>query len=179
MLKGSLCTVRHFVEADLDTYIALYNDLSTRGEFFTTQLRSPTSLRQEFALNGMTTEDREHFILEDKEGNIVGMLTHFKSRTPACREIGYRMLVPNAAGRGITTEATALLCDYLFRTYTYNRLELLMDPGNIGSERVAQKCGFSYEGTMRGGFFSHGKYRDSKVYSLLRAEWEAGPAATC
>ncbi|MES3021115.1 MAG: GNAT family protein [Pseudomonadota bacterium] len=177
MLKGSLCTVRHVVAADLDSYIALYNDLSTRGEFFSTQLRAPENIRQEFAQTGMVTDEREHFILEDKPGNIVGLITHFKSRTPICREIGYRMLVPDAAGRGLMTEATRMMCDYLFMTYAYNRLELLMDPHNTGSERIAQKCGFTYEGTMRGGFFTRGAIRDTKVYSLLRAEWEA--RATC
>ncbi|PWF54994.1 GNAT family N-acetyltransferase [Massilia glaciei] len=174
MLKGSLCTVRHIVSTDLDTYISLYNDLSTRGEFFSTQLRAPENIRQEFAKTGMVTDEREHFLLEDTTGNIVGLISHFKSRTPICREIGYRMLVPAASGRGIMTEATRMLCDHLFMTYAYNRLELLMDPENTGSERIAQKCGFTCEGTMRGGFFTRGTIRDAKVYSLLRAEWEAG-----
>jgi RimJ/RimL family protein N-acetyltransferase len=48
-----------------------------------------------------------------------------------------------------------------------------MNPNNIASERIAQKCGFTFEGVMRGMFFTNGQVRDAKMYSLLRADWEA------
>jgi len=173
MLKGPLCTVRHVVAADLNTFIALLNDLPSRGEYFSYQFQSPEAIRKEFALSAFVTDEREQYVIEDKSGNIVGTITHFKSRTPVAREVGYRLFDPALGGRGYTTEATRMLCDYLFRAHTYNRLELLMAPDNIGSERVAQKCGFAYEGTMRGVFFTNGEMRDAKMYSLLRADWEA------
>ncbi len=171
MLKGQRCNVRHVVSADLDAYIGLLNDLPSRGPFFPTQLQSPEALRMEFGMNGFVTDEREMFLIEDPRGRIIGTITHFKSRTPICREIGYRLFDPALAGRGYMTEACALLCDYLFRTYPLNRLELLMNPDNTGSERIAQKLGFQYEGTLRGGFFTNGAIRDTKIYSLLRAEW--------
>ncbi len=173
MLKGTHCTVRHILATDLNIFLPLFNDLSTRTEFFSNLFQSPEALRKEFALNQFATEDRELYVIESNDGNLVGIISHFKSRTPISREIGYRMFGSAYSGRGYMTEATRLLCHYLFRNYTYNRLELLMDPGNIGSERVAQKNGFVYEGTQRGGFFINGGIRDTKVYSLLRSEWEA------
>ena len=173
MLKSPLCTVRHVTAADLPTYIAHVNDLDSRGEYFNAVFQSPEAMRKEFALTNFVTDDRESYLIEDADGRIVGAISHFKSRTPLCREIGYRLFDLQMGGRGFTTEATRLVCDYLFRAYLYNRLELLMDPENPGSERIAQKCGFTYEGTMRGGFFCNGSVRDTKVYSLLRAEWEA------
>jgi ribosomal-protein-alanine N-acetyltransferase len=172
MLKGSLCTVRHIVATDLNTYIALLNDLPSRGDYFASQFQSPEAIRREFALTGFVTDERETFVIDDKAGRLVGVLSHFKARTPVCREIGYRLFEPELAGRGYMTQATRMVCNYLFRAFPLNRLELLMDPRNIGSERIAQKCGFSYEGTMRGAFFTNGMLRDTKVYSLLRAEWE-------
>ena len=42
-------------------------------------------MRREFAANGFTTEDREFMLVEDKEGRMVGMVLHFKSRTPLAR----------------------------------------------------------------------------------------------
>lgn len=173
MLKGPLCTVRHIVAADLNTFIPLLNDLPSRGEFFSTHFHSPEAIRREFALTGFVTEDREQYVIEDRPGNLVGIVTHFKSRTPVAREVGYRLFEPGLGGRGYVTEATRMLCDHLFRSYQFNRLELLMAPLNIASERVAQKCGFTYEGTMRGMFFTNGEVRDAKMYSLLRSEWEA------
>ena len=65
------------------------------------------------------------------------------------------------------------MVDYLFNAYAYHRLELLMDPLNIGSERIAQKNGFTEEGLMRQAFFINGAMRDVKMYSLLRPEWQA------
>jgi len=71
------------------------------------------------------------------------------------------------------SEATRLLVDYLFGAYPYHRLELLMDPLNTGSERIAQKNGFTHEGVLRQAFFINGVMRDVKIYGLLRPEWQA------
>ena len=176
MLTGPLCTVRHILATDLNHYMALIGDLPSRGEFFSSIFHSPDAMRREFAQTNFVTEERESYLVEDRSGNLVGAISHFKSRTPICREIGYRLLAPELAGRGYMSAATAMVSDYLFRSYPYNRLELLMNPRNTGSERIAQKCGYSYEGTLRGVFFTNGALCDVKVYSLLRAEWEAARA---
>lgn len=176
MLKGHLCTVRHLLSADLNTFIALSNDLPSRGAFFSQQFNSPEAMRKEFMLTGFVSDERETFVIEDQHHHLIGVIFHFKSRTPICREIGYHLFDPQLGGRGYITEATQLLVNYLFRAFQYNRLQLLMDPLNLASERIAQKCGFTEEGTMRQAFFINGALRDSKVYSLLRHEWEQGPA---
>lgn len=180
MLRGRLCTVRHMVNTDVNTFIALANDLPSRGDYYSAQFTSPEIMRKEFIQTGFVTEDKELFVIEDAAHHLVGTIHHFKSRTPLCREIGFRLFDPALAGRGYVTAATGLLVDYLFSAYQYHRLELLMEPNNTGSERVAQKCGFSYEGTLRQAFFLTGKIRDAKLYSLLRPEWQAtrqGPGA--
>ena len=172
MIKGTLCSLRHLQAADLATYIALVNDLPSRGPFFSPQLKSPEALRRDFMQNGFVTEDSELFIIEDEREAIIGSITHFKSRTPTSREIGYRLFDPQRYGRGYMSEATRLLVDYLFQAYPYHRLELLMDPLNTGSERIAQKCGFRQEGMLRQAFFINGVMRDVKIYGLLRSEWQ-------
>lgn len=172
MLKGQLCTVRHLLAADLNTFITLVNDLPSRGDYFSAHFKSPETMRKEFMLNGFVTDDSELFVVEDQAHHLVGVLTHFKSRTPASREIGYRLLAPGLAGRGYITEAVGLLVDYLFNVYTWHRLELLIAPGNIGSVRIAQKCGFTEEGTLRQAFFINGRYQDVSMHALLRPEWE-------
>lgn len=172
MLKGQLCTVRHLLTADLNTFIALANDLPSRGDYFSAHFKSPETMRKEFMQNAFVTDDSELFVVEDRAHNLVGVLTHFKSRTPVSREIGYRLLDPKLAGRGYTTEAVRLLVDYLFKVHTWHRLELLIAPENAASVRVAQKCGFSEEGTLRQAFFINGRYHDVTMYGLLRPEWE-------
>ena len=172
MLKGQLCTVRHLVTADLNTFIALVNDLPSRGDYFSPHFKSPETMRKEFMQHGFVTEDSELFVIEDAQHHVVGVITHFKSRTPVSREIGYRLLEPRLAGRGYVTEACRLLIDYLFNVHPYQRLELLTAPENVASVRIAQKCGFQAEGTLRQAFFINGHYQDVTVFSLLRPEWE-------
>jgi RimJ/RimL family protein N-acetyltransferase len=173
MLKGSLCTVRHLLTTDLNTFIALVNDLPSRGDYFSTHFKSPETMRKEFMQNGFVTEDSELFVIEDALHHIIGVITRFKSRTPTTREIGYRLFDTKLSGRGYVTEACQLMVDYLFSVYQYQRLELLSAPENVASVRVAQKCGFQPEGTLRHAFFINGRYQDVVVFSLLRPEWEA------
>jgi len=164
--------MRHFQAADLNDYIALFNDIPTRGDFFSPQQLSPEAIRREFATNGFSTDERETFaLIANGDERLIGMITHFKSRTPICRELGFRLFATDLGRQGYMSEAVGVLCDYLFRSYAHQRIEMLMNVDNIASERVAQKNGFTYEGTMRAGFFINGKLSDSKVYSLLRSEW--------
>ncbi len=51
------------------------------------------------------------------------------------------------------------------------RMEARCLQDNIGSERVMQKIGMSYEGTIRKGLFSKGKHHDLKLYSILDEEF--------
>ncbi|MBB3219448.1 GNAT family N-acetyltransferase [Pseudoduganella umbonata] len=172
MLKGPLCTVRHLLNTDLNTFIALVNDLPSRGDYFSTHFKSPEAMRKEFVQHGFVTEDSELFVVEDGYRRVVGVITHFKSRTPTTREIGYRLFDTALAGQGYTTEALRMLVDHLFRVHTWHRLEVLVAPRNLPSLRVAQKCGFTGEGTLREAFFINGQYQDVQVLGLLRHEWE-------
>ncbi|MFJ6164996.1 GNAT family N-acetyltransferase [Micromonospora orduensis] len=62
-------------------------------------------------------------------------------------EIGY-WVRPAARGRGVATAATRALSDHAFATGTA-RLELLTEPTNGPSQRVALAAGFGHEGSRR------------------------------
>jgi [ribosomal protein S5]-alanine N-acetyltransferase len=61
-----------------------------------------------------------------------------------------------------------LLVDYLFGARKVYRISLVIVPENALSRRVAEKCGFQLEGTVRGAFFNGGRSLDVLIYSLLR-----------
>ena len=76
-----------------------------------------------------------------------------------------------ARGRGVTTTALRLLSRYAFDELGLERLELVTDPDNRASQRVAEKVGYRREGILR----SHirhrdGRRRDSVMFSLLPGE---------
>jgi RimJ/RimL family protein N-acetyltransferase len=80
---------------------------------------------------------------------------------------------PTLRGKGVATEATALLVGWLFKTKKIGRVQLTLIPENAASRRVAEKSGFRFEGVLRRSVFSQGKTSDIEMWSLLREEWEA------
>jgi RimJ/RimL family protein N-acetyltransferase len=52
------------------------------------------------------------------------------------------------------------------------RVQLITDPANVGSKRVAEKVGFQKEGTLRSLVLIKGTRRDAVMYSLLPEDLE-------
>jgi RimJ/RimL family protein N-acetyltransferase len=74
-------------------------------------------------------------------------------------------------GRGITTLALRLLGHHAFEELDLQRLELITDPDNLASQRVAEKVGFQREGILRSHMLHpDGWRRDSVMFSLLPGE---------
>src|SRR3954453_15163752 len=73
-----------------------------------------------------------------------------------------------ARGRGVTTEAVPAVCAWGFATCGVQRLEWYAEVGNVASRRVAEKVGFTIEGTLRAYLLRPGGERvDAWVGSLL------------
>lgn len=84
-------------------------------------------------------------------------------------EIGY-IIAPAARGRGVATEAVKTLTEWGYRSLGLERLELKIDPTNQGSIRVAERAGYTYEGTLRSLYFKDGQRGDTAIYSRLPAD---------
>ena len=82
-------------------------------------------------------------------------------------EIGY-FLDEKYWGRGITTRAVRLLEKIGFKTLKLARIEVLMDPRNIASERVAIKCGYQKEGTMKKVIKRKNTFHDCYLYAKVK-----------
>lgn len=78
-------------------------------------------------------------------------------------------------GRGIASEAAALLVDFGFRTLGLHRISAVHHPDNVASGRVMQKIGMRFEGRFRDHMYAQGKWRDSLAYAILEEELP-GPA---
>lgn len=74
-------------------------------------------------------------------------------------------------GKGLMTEATRAIIGFGFERMHLNRIWAIAEPENIASWRVMEKCGLSYEGTLRELRFERGRFRTFKQYSILRSEW--------
>jgi RimJ/RimL family protein N-acetyltransferase len=84
-------------------------------------------------------------------------------------EIGY-WTAPWARGRGVMTQAVRLLAQWSFAEFELRRIELIIATENTGSNRVAEKAGFTNEGVLRQYRENKGIWRDHYMWSLLRGE---------
>jgi RimJ/RimL family protein N-acetyltransferase len=81
-------------------------------------------------------------------------------------EVGY-LMDPAARGHGWATRAVALACDWALDDLGLDRIELLAEPENRASRRVAVKAGFRREGVLRAYRLVKGRRVDLVVFSLL------------
>ena len=70
------------------------------------------------------------------------------ARQPGTVEIGY-WLIPRARGRGFGSRAVGLLARWAVTEAPLARVEALVVPDNIASQRVLEKAGFRREGHLR------------------------------
>lgn len=158
-------------ETDLPGLYEAFSNIETRGNYFPLGVPSEPKLRADFAENGFWAADEGMLLMIDHGGAMVGEIEYF----PIIHylqgyEISYQLFTPENAGKGYTTEAVNLLVDYLFGRKRVNRMQLNIHPENGASKRIAAKCGFTYEGLMRGCWFHDGRYHDLEIWSLLRDE---------
>jgi RimJ/RimL family protein N-acetyltransferase len=112
----------------------------------------------------------KHQFAITENGRVVGSIGLGVNETTRNGAIGY-WCAPRARGRGLTTRALRLLSRHALEELGIQRLELITDPDNHASQRVAEKVGFKREGVLR----SHlphpdGRRRDSVMFSLLPDE---------
>lgn len=84
-------------------------------------------------------------------------------------EIGY-ILSRDYWGKGIMSEAAQAVIKFGFEQMDLIRIEARCLIENIGSEKVMQKVGMQYEGTLRKSMLLKGKHRDIKLYSILKED---------
>ena len=83
-----------------------------------------------------------------------------------CAEVGYE-LHPAAWGKGYMSEALNAVVACGFGSFALNRIEAWTLPGNPASDRVLEKAGFQYEGTLRQKSWFKGAFHDFRMFSRL------------
>lgn len=82
-------------------------------------------------------------------------------------EIGY-ILSPDYWGKGLAAEAANELIKFGFNKMDLVRIQAKCFAEHIASQRVMEKAGMNYEGTLRKELFIKEKHRDIKLYSIVR-----------
>jgi RimJ/RimL family protein N-acetyltransferase len=108
-------------------------------------------------------------IVDGVSGTVQGgaNLHHFDWERGQC-EIGY-WLFEHARGKGIATQTARFLAGYGF-SLGLERIEARVFVGNVASERVLERAGFTREGVVRSMPVRRGGRADMTVFSLLPGE---------
>ncbi|MEU9157217.1 GNAT family N-acetyltransferase [Streptomyces sp. NPDC048417] len=101
-------------------------------------------------------------------GELAGMLG-LTMRSLGVAEVGF-WTAKEHRGRGYTTEATLTTARWGFTRLAIDRVEWRAEVGNQGSRAVAERAGFTIEGTLRSALNNKGVRRDCWVGSLLPSD---------
>jgi RimJ/RimL family protein N-acetyltransferase len=84
--------------------------------------------------------------------------------------MGY-WIAASERGQGVCSRALRLLSRHALDDLEVQRVDLITDPDNLASQRVAEKVGFQREGVLRAHLrHPDGRIRDSVMFSLLPGE---------
>lgn len=173
-LGDGVVTLREWIDDDRDALVAIANDETIRRW---TRVPSPyTDLDAEnwFALT-RTTRAAGHqaafAVVDAGDDELLGSIDlRMNPADPAIAELGY-MVGPRARRRGVATRAVELITEWAFGTLGIERVEILVDPRNEPSVRVAESAGYRREGVLRGYRSSRrGGRLDLAIYARLRLD---------
>jgi RimJ/RimL family protein N-acetyltransferase len=171
MIYGKKINLRLMKMEDLSSYVNDYNNLAERGFYYPQNLLSMEKYKRDMAENNCWTNDWGNMLIVSKQDEILGAIAFFKpSDYQTGLEIGYMISKTENRGKGFGSEALLLFSAYLFASKPIKRIEINAAKDNIGSFRIAEKCGFQYEGTMRKAAFFSGEEHDLVKYSLLKED---------
>lgn len=89
-----------------------------------------------------------------------------RNRSQGRAHFGY-WVIPKARGRGIASVALRLLSTWAWESLAIPRLELLVEPWNVASQRVAKQAGFLQEGVLHSYIEIGGTRCDMMMYARI------------
>jgi ribosomal-protein-alanine N-acetyltransferase len=111
-------------------------------------------------------------VVERKSGECIGQIAFFLVDSKNhFAEIEY-CIGSEFQCNGYATEATKAIIAYGFNRISFHKIQICTKTINAPSKRVIEKCGFTYEGTLRDFFYMNGEYIGRLYFSMLKSEFE-------
>lgn len=114
-------------------------------------------------------------IVYKETGKVIGSIGFSEDKVRPgvnSKELGYS-LSEEHWGRGLMTEAALRMVSYAFDVLHLDVLSITTRENNARSQRVIEKCGFKYEGTLRRTYKIYdGSIKTIRCYSMLKEEYE-------
>lgn len=101
-------------------------------------------------------------------GQLAGSIGAHRMRDGVAH-VGY-WTAPTARGKGLTSDALRVITRWFLFDRGAARVELVVEPANVGSKRVAEAAGFTAEGVLRQRLLLRGRRADVVMYSMLATD---------
>ncbi|MFL5835028.1 MAG: GNAT family N-acetyltransferase [Solirubrobacteraceae bacterium] len=108
---------------------------------------------------------RVELAIVDLDDRLLGSIAIARSADGRVGEVGY-WVAAEARRRGVATRSVQLLAEWAFDELGLERIELLTEPENRASQRVAEAAGFTRERLLRAHREQKGTLRDFYLYAL-------------
>lgn len=167
-LPGPRVTWREMSPADAEALHTLLSHPEVFAMTLDSEIPAPDVLRVFLReqLATLDSPDRDRYKLAiTLDGEVIGT-GGIEPRGQHAGEIGY-VLGRDHWGKGLATEAAALLIEFGFAELGLHRVIAHTEPDNIASRRVLEKCGMVYEGVHRSDTLKDGVWRDSAIYAII------------
>lgn len=176
LLQGTRCSVRPWRKSDAASLVRHANNINV-AKYLRDRFPHPYTDKDAkvFLKHATATGDSTNLAIE-VGGEAVGAVGFVPGRDIErfSAEIGY-WLGEDLWGRGIATEALALVTDHIFTELNFLRLFALPFADNPGSVRVLEKAGYAREAVLRAGSVKYGVPKDQLLYARINPAWKGAP----
>ena len=120
-------------------------------------------------LREQTNQDVYMHLIRDTQGVMVGRINlNVLENNRKTAELGYR-IGENVSNLGYASEAVKLVLEKAFTTYGFNRTIAGTAIGNLASQRVLLKNGFTFSRSIENDFQMHNEWIHTAVFEITRS----------
>ena len=165
-LETERLILREWQDSDANDYFEIYSnsDVENAGAKICESMNESLE-----SIHHLIKSQESWAIVLKENDKVIGSISLSDiNRHDRYKEIEY-IISMNYQNKGYATEAVKCLLKYAFTELDLLVVAVCHYSSNLKSKRVIEKCGFTYEGTLR-------KYSrnltDSVRYSMIKDEWE-------
>jgi len=174
-LRTRRLTIRPLAARDIPEFVR-YRNVETIARYQDWPLPYTTDMAVELvadvARQGRPTRGEWIQLAIDHGHCFVGDIAVWLDEAGQLASLGYT-IAPEHQGHNYAVEAARALVEWLFVDAQVHRITATLDPRNVASARVLERCGFEYSGTAPLAAFVRGEWTDDTRFSLLAADWLA------
>ena len=174
VLETKRLILRQIIESDASSIFEYLSDSEVMKYYGLEPFKSENDALDEIAWYNSILEENTGIrwgITLKHEGKVIGSCGFLNTVSNHYRtDIGFE-LSKEFWGQGIASEAMKEIIRYAFQQTDIQRIQALIEPLNMASQRMVEKAGFVQEGLLRKYEYTCGKFDDLYMYGLLKEEY--------